>query len=200
MHKYFPPLIYCNKLSQPLTVPQIKPVPHQPNKQYNTLIKMRLSANILQSAEQRTNPIGEREILLRSMAIPAIEHLAVTRDQFDTIDLSNNHITNLDNFPKLERLSTLYLGGNDINNIDAKNIKRNVPNIQTLIMTGNGIKGWNVINDLGVGCKKLEFLSLVGNPVTSKLYLLYVCVYCFVGGVGDLEKGTEILIISHVNF
>ena len=140
---------------------------------------MRLSANILQSAEQRTNPIGEREILLRSMAIPAIEHLAVTRDQFDTIDLSNNHITNLDNFPKLERLSTLYLGGNDINNVDAKNIKRNVPNIKTLIMTGNGIKGWNVINDLGVGCKKLEFLSLVGNPVTSKLCLLYVCIFCW---------------------
>jgi len=145
---------------------------------------MRLSANILQSAEQRTNPIGEREILLRSMAIPAIEHLAVTRDQFDTIDLSNNHITNLDNFPKLERLSTLYLGGNDINNVDAKNIKRNVPNIKTLIMTGNGIKGWNVINDLGVGCKKLEFLSLVGNPVTSKLCLC-VCLFVLLGVLGD---------------
>lgn len=140
---------------------------------------MRLSANILQSAEQRTNPIGEREILLRSLAIPAIEHLAVTRDQFDTIDLSNNHITRLENFPKLERLSTLYLGGNGINYVDGKNIKRNVPCLTTIIMTGNGVKGWNVIGDLGLGCPKLEFLSLVGNPVTSKFcYSLFDVVFC----------------------
>ena len=59
-------------------------------------------------------------------------------------------------------------------------------------MTGNGIKGWNVINDLGVGCKKLEFLSLVGNPVTSKLYLLYVCIILL--GVLDLEKGIDHII------
>ena len=70
---------------------------------------MRLSANILQSAEQRTDPLGSREILLRSLAIPAVEHLSVTRDQFDTIDLSNNHLTRLENFPRLERLSCLYL-------------------------------------------------------------------------------------------
>jgi len=30
------------------------------------------------------------------------------------------------------------------------------------------VKGWNVIADLGDGCPKLEFLSLAGNPVTSK--------------------------------
>ena len=37
-----------------------------------------------------------------------------------------------------------------------------------MILTGNGVKGWNVIGDLGLGCPKLEFLSLAGNPVTSK--------------------------------
>ena len=129
---------------------------------------MRLSAQIIQSAEQRTNPLGEREIILRSLAIPAIEHLAVSRDQFDTMDLSNNHLQRIDNFPKLERLSTLYLGGNEINYVDSRNLKKNLPNLTTMILTGNGVKGWNVIADLGDGCPKLEFLSLAGNPVTSK--------------------------------
>jgi U2 small nuclear ribonucleoprotein A' len=129
---------------------------------------MRLSANILQSAEQRTNPLGDREILLRSLAIPSIEHLAVTRDQFDTMDLSNNHISRLENFPRLDRLTCLYLAGNSIQFVDGQNLKRNVPNLTTVILSGNGIKGWNVLGDLATGCPKLEFLSLVGNPVTSK--------------------------------
>ena len=129
---------------------------------------MRLSANILQSAEQRTNPLGDREILLRSLAIPSIEHLAVTRDQFDTMDLSNNHISRLENFPRLDRLTCLYLAGNSIQFVDGQNLKRNVPNLTTIILSGNGIKGWNVLGDLATGCPKLEFLSLVGNPVTSK--------------------------------
>mmetsp|Transcript_3511 Transcript_3511/g.6605 ORF Transcript_3511/g.6605 Transcript_3511/m.6605 type:complete len:131 (+) Transcript_3511:218-610(+) len=127
---------------------------------------MRLSANIIQSAEQRTDPLGNREILLRSLAIPSIEHLSVTRDQFDTIDLSNNHIQRLENFPRLERLSCLYLGGNGINYVDGKNLKKNCPGLTTVILSGNGVKGWNVIGDLGSGCPKLDFLSLVGNPVT----------------------------------
>ena len=129
---------------------------------------MRLSANVLHSAEQRTNPLAEREIILRSLAVPSIEHLAVTRDQFDAIDLSNNHLTKLENFPKLNRLSSLYLAGNGIGGVDARNLKKNVPNLTTLILTGNAVKGWNVVADLGVGCPKLEFLSLVGNPVTSE--------------------------------
>jgi len=135
---------------------------------------MRLSAQIIQSAEQRTNPLGEREIILRSLAIPSIEHLAVSRDQFDTMDLSNNHLQRVENFPKMERLTTLYLGGNEIYHVDARNLKKNVANLHTLILTGNGVKGWNVIADLGEGCSKLEYLSLVGNPVTRRQhYRLY---------------------------
>lgn len=57
-----------------------------------------------------------------------------------------------------------------MNYVDGKNLKRNCPGLDTVILSGNGVKGWNVIGDLGVGCPKLEFLSLVGNPVTSKWY------------------------------
>jgi len=128
---------------------------------------MRLSANIIQSAEQRTNPLGEREIILRSLAIPTIEHLSVTRDQFDSFDLSNNHLVRLDNFPKLDRLSSLYLGGNGIEFVDGRNLKRNCPSLTSVVLTGNGVRGWNVIADLGEGCPKLDFLSLIGNPITN---------------------------------
>ena len=152
---------------------------------------MRLSAHILQSAEQRTNPIGDREIILRSLAIPSIEHLAVTRDQFDTMDLSNNHISRLENFPRLDRLTCLYLGGNSINYVDGKNLKRNVPNLTTVILSGNGVKGWNVIGDLGSGCPKLEFLSLVGNPVTSKWNVGLSVLPFFLESLGRVWVGCE---------
>lgn len=38
------------------------------------------------------------------------------------------------------------------------------------------MKGWNVIADLGEGCSKLEYLSLVGNPVTSE-FVLCICLF-----------------------
>lgn len=58
--------------------------------------------------------------------------------------------------------------------MDGKNLKKNCPALTTMILSGNGVKGWNVIGDLGSGCPKLEFLSLVGNPVTRRQnYRLY---------------------------
>jgi U2 small nuclear ribonucleoprotein A' len=134
---------------------------------------MRLSAEIIQTAEQRTNPLGERELILRSLAIPTIEHLSVTRDAFDSIDLSNNHICKLENFPRLQRLSALHLGGNGVEVVDGRNLRKNLPELKTLVLSGCSVRGWNVLGELGVGCPKLEVLSLVGNPVTSKFFAAY---------------------------
>jgi U2 small nuclear ribonucleoprotein A' len=130
---------------------------------------MRLSAEILSQSEQRTNPLGEREILMRGISIPQIEHLAVTRDQFDAMDFTDNLITKLSNFPKLQRLCTLSMAGNVIDNVDVKNLKRNLPNLQHLNLQENKIGGLHVISAIGEGCPKLETLVLVGNAVTSKL-------------------------------
>eukprot|EP00339_Tiarina_fusa_P003991 CAMPEP_0117057576 /NCGR_PEP_ID=MMETSP0472-20121206/39997_1 /TAXON_ID=693140 ORGANISM="Tiarina fusus, Strain LIS" /NCGR_SAMPLE_ID=MMETSP0472 /ASSEMBLY_ACC=CAM_ASM_000603 /LENGTH=104 /DNA_ID=CAMNT_0004774565 /DNA_START=38 /DNA_END=352 /DNA_ORIENTATION=- len=90
---------------------------------------MRLSAELLGSSEQRTNPLGEREIVLRGLAIPAIEHLGVTRDAFDAMDFSDNRLGRLDNFPRLHRLSSLKLSGNVVTSVDSKNLSKNVPNL-----------------------------------------------------------------------
>jgi U2 small nuclear ribonucleoprotein A' len=129
---------------------------------------MRLSADIISQAEQRTNPLGEREIILRGLAIPAIEHLGATRDLFDTIDFADNRISRLDNFPRLTRLSSLYLSGNSIESIDAKNLKANLPNLINLVLTDNRITGLHEVGNIASACSKLEYLTLVGNPVTSK--------------------------------
>lgn len=129
---------------------------------------MRLSAEILSLAEQRPNALGEREIVLRGLGIPAIEHLAVTRDAFDTMDFTDNRITRVDNFPKLKRLSSLLMGGNAITDVDAKNLAANVPNVTTLVLTDNQISGLHEMAKIAEGCPKLEFLSLRGNPVVRK--------------------------------
>ncbi len=130
---------------------------------------MRLSADIISKSEQRSNPLGEREIILRGLAIPAIEHLGATRDLFDTIDFCDNRIVRLENFPRLLRLSSLLLSGNSIESIDAKNLLKNVPNITNLVLTNNRIGGLHEIGHIADSCKKLEFLTLTGNPVTSEL-------------------------------
>mmetsp|Transcript_15880 Transcript_15880/g.23881 ORF Transcript_15880/g.23881 Transcript_15880/m.23881 type:complete len:251 (-) Transcript_15880:202-954(-) len=135
---------------------------------------MRLSAEIISQSEQRTNPLGEREILIRGLSIPSIEHLAVTRDLFDAIDLTDNLITKITNFPKLNRLSSLSFAGNVVDSVDGMNLKKNVPNLKNLNLVGNKIQGLHVISSIGGGCPNLETLALVGNPVTKRQhYRLY---------------------------
>jgi U2 small nuclear ribonucleoprotein A' len=129
---------------------------------------MRLSAELIGSSEQRANPIGERELVLRGLAIPAIEHLGVTQDAFDAIDFSDNRLGRLENFPRLNRLSSLNLSGNAVESIDYNNLSKNVPNLSSMILSHNSIPSLYEIANLGKACPKLQFLSLHGNPVTSK--------------------------------
>lgn len=141
---------------------------------------MRLSAEVLSLAEQRPNALGEREIVLRGLGIPVIEHLAVTRDAFDTMDFSDNLLTRVDNFPRLNRLSSLLLGGNVVTGVDARNLATNVPNLTTLVLTDNQISGLHEVATIADGCPKLEFLSLRGNPVVRKCLLLLGAPACVV--------------------
>lgn len=132
---------------------------------------MRLSAELIGSSEQRTNDLGEREIVLRGLAIPAVEHLGVTRDAFDAIDLTDNRLSRLENFPRLHRLSTLHLSGNVIETVDANNLSKNISNIIHLELSHNRISSLFEIGNLGSACKQLESLNLDGNPVTSKFWI-----------------------------
>ena len=129
---------------------------------------MRLSAEVITSSEQRSNPLGERELTLRGLAILAIEHLGVTRDAFDAIDFSDNRLSRLENFPRLPRLSSLNIAGNVVTSVDPTNLSKNVPNIRYLNLSFNHISSLYEVSNIGKGCSQLEFLSLHGNPVTRK--------------------------------
>lgn len=136
---------------------------------------MRLSAELLGSCEQRTNPLGEREIVLRGLAIPAIEHLGVTQDAFDCLDLTDNRLGRLDNFPRLLRLSSILASSNLIESLDAANLGKNVPALQFLELSYNQISSLLEVSNLGKACSKLEHLNLTGNPVTSKYSERAIC-------------------------
>ena len=130
---------------------------------------MRLTAEVLGLAEQRPNPLGERELVLRGLSIPAIENLGATQNAYDVIDLTDNRLTRLDNFSKLHRLSSLACDGNVIETVDITNMKKNIPNIKYLSLSNNRISALHYVAGLGEAFPKLEFLVLDGNPVTSKL-------------------------------
>ena len=138
---------------------------------------MRLSAEIISQSEQRINPLGEREIILRGLSIQMIEHLSVTQNQFDSIDLTDNHITKITNFPKLNRLSSLSLSGNVVESVDGGNLKQNLSGLRHLNLSGNRIRGLHVVGSIGVGCPNLETLALVGNPVTSEFDFFAKLIY-----------------------
>lgn len=141
---------------------------------------MRLTPDVVSEAPQRLNCVGARELVLRDLAIPAVENLATARDGFDTIDLSSNAITSLgaECFPPFPRLAALYVGSNRIRAIH-RGLADSLPNLRILVLTDNRIES---IEDLNLEelarFKSLETLSLVGNPCAAdpalKLLLVHV--------------------------
>lgn len=134
---------------------------------------VKLTVELIEQAAQYTNPVRDRELDLRGYKIPVIENLGATLDQFDTLELSDNDIRKLDGFPLLRRLKCLVLNNNRISRI-GEHLEQNLPNLDTLILTGNNIQE---LGDLDVlsSVTTLTTLSLLLNPVASKKhYRAYV--------------------------
>ncbi|KAF6198688.1 hypothetical protein GE061_008440, partial [Apolygus lucorum] len=105
--------------------------------------------------------------------IPVIENLGATLDQFDTIDFSDNDIRKLDGFPLLKRLKTLMLNNNRIVRL-ADGLGSSIPNLESLILSGNNLQELSDIDPL-ISLQKLTTLSLLENPIVTKPhYRLYV--------------------------
>ncbi|XP_046387489.1 U2 small nuclear ribonucleoprotein A'-like [Ischnura elegans] len=134
---------------------------------------VKLTPELIQQSLQYINPVKDRELDLRGYKIPVIENLGATLDQFDTIDFSDNDIRKLDGFPLLKRLKCLLLNNNRIVRI-AESLETTLPNLESLILTGNSIQELADIDPLAT-LKKLTTLSLLHNPVTTQPhYRLYV--------------------------
>ncbi|KAI5755612.1 U2 small nuclear ribonucleoprotein A' [Diaphorina citri] len=134
---------------------------------------VKLTADLIVQCMQYTNPVKDRELDLRGYKIPVIENMGATLDQFDTIDFSNNDIRKIDGFPLLKRLSCLFFNNNRIVRI-AENLQENLPNLETLILTGNNIQELGDLDPLST-LPKLKTLCLLHNPVINRPhYRLYV--------------------------
>ncbi|MFH4978543.1 hypothetical protein AB6A40_005252 [Gnathostoma spinigerum] len=127
---------------------------------------VRLTIELINDSLQFINTVKDRELCLRNCKIPVLENLGVTRDQFDTIDLTDNDIKKLENFPLLKRLCTLLMHNNRVQHI-MSNIGEVLPSLKTLALTNNNLCELGDLDPLAT-CKKLEYLTLIGNPVTHK--------------------------------
>ncbi|XP_059642306.1 U2 small nuclear ribonucleoprotein A' [Cornus florida] len=134
---------------------------------------VRLTADLIWKSPHFFNALRERELDLRGNKIAVIENLGATEDQFDTIDLSDNEIVKLENFPHLNRLGTLLINNNRITRINP-NIGEFLPKLHSLVLTNNRLVNLVEIDPLA-SLPKLQFLSLLDNNITKKPnYRLYV--------------------------
>lgn len=88
----------------------------------------RLSADLIVNSRAFYNPLKERQLDLRGYKLIVIENLGAMQDQFDTLDLSDNEIKKMDNFPRMNRLRTVLLSNNHITRLDAR-VGRNLVRI-----------------------------------------------------------------------
>ncbi|OJD20092.1 U2 small nuclear ribonucleoprotein A' [Blastomyces percursus] len=126
---------------------------------------MRLTVELIQNSLSYLNPLKERELDLRGHKIPAIENMGAAKDH-DAIDLTDNDISSISNFPFSPRLRTLLLARNRVSQIHPS-IASSIPNLTTLILTANNIAELADLEPLKV-LTKLTHVSLLENPVTRK--------------------------------
>ena len=126
----------------------------------------RLTADLIHNSRAFYNPLKERQLDLRGYKLIVIENLGATEDQFDTLDMSDNEIKKLDNFPRSKRLRTLLLTNNHITRIDPR-AGKNLATLQHLMLTNNRVANLSEIDAL-VAFPSLATLSLVDNPVTQR--------------------------------
>lgn len=129
---------------------------------------MKLTPELIAARDSYLNPLKDREIDLRGLKLPAIENLGVTRDQVDTLDLSDNDILTLGNFPHLDRLAHLLLSNNLVSRIEPR-IAFSLPRLTTLVLTNNQIASFAHLAPLG-RFPMLQYLSLIGNPIAREKY------------------------------
>jgi len=127
---------------------------------------VRLTAELVLRSPSYINAVKDRELDLRGNKIPAIENLGATQDQYDTLDISDNEIRKLENFPVLLRLKGIFLNNNKLEKIGS-GLGEFLPHLESLVLTNNNISNLVDIHPL-LDLPNLRRLSLLGNPITKK--------------------------------
>ncbi|PYI20525.1 small nuclear ribonucleo protein U2, A [Aspergillus violaceofuscus CBS 115571] len=150
---------------------------------------MRLTVELIQNSLSYINPLKDRELDLRGAGlisnwwrdwwyvghkIPAIENLGIAKDQ-DAIDLTDNDITTLGNFPFFPRLHTLLLARNRIKQIQPT-LAASVPNLTAVNLTANAVAELADLDPLR-GLTGLTHLVVLENPVTRKEHYRHYLVW-----------------------
>jgi U2 small nuclear ribonucleoprotein A' len=134
---------------------------------------MKLTADVIQISPCYINPLKERQLELRYNKIPAIENLGATLDQYDAIDLSDNDIRRMENFPLMRRLRSLLMANNRVSRI-AAHLEESLPHLETLILTHNSLTNLLDVDPLAT-LNSLRYVSFMDNPVCRvPNYRLYV--------------------------
>jgi U2 small nuclear ribonucleoprotein A' len=126
---------------------------------------VRLTVDLIERSPQFVNPLKQRELDVRGNKLPMIENLGATEDQFDTIDISDNEVTVLGNFPQMKRLHSLLCNNNKICKFD-DTLGTTIPGLQSLILTNNRVTSLGDLSNLQM-LANLHTVSLLGNPVTK---------------------------------
>jgi U2 small nuclear ribonucleoprotein A' len=151
---------------------------------------MKINADLIEYSARFTNCLKERELDLRGNKIPVVENIAITRDKYDTIDLTSNELRLLNNFPTLTNLKTLYCANNFITRIDG-DLNGRLPNLSVLVLTNNRLEDFDSISNLSL-FPKLTFVSLIDNVVCKRPnYRLFVISRCPKLKFLDFNKVTQ---------
>ena len=81
--------------------------------------QIRLTFELLDKSTGFTNALNERELDLRGNGTPRSKTWIATKDHYQTIDLTDNEIKCIKNLPRMQKLETLILSNNSIEEIDA---------------------------------------------------------------------------------
>lgn len=137
---------------------------------------MKLTAELLAQCDSSINTLKERELDLRGFKIPAIENLGASRDLNDTIDLTDNDVRYLGNFPRMLRLRNLTFSNNIISRIDP-HIHKQLPYLESLVLTNNAVTDFQELAHLR-RLRYLRYLCLMGNPISRDKHYREFVVWC----------------------
>lgn len=130
---------------------------------------MRITSSLIERSPSFTFTLSTQtrfKVLdLRGNSIPSIENLSFTNNFFDTIDLTDNDIKFLGNFPVLDKLCVLIICNNSIKTIDTE-LDKCLEHLIYLNLANNDISDFNQIKNL-FSLKNLKSLVLIENPISK---------------------------------